>query len=231
MKAIIIGCGRVGSAIAVELDKAGWDVTAVDEKEDAIERLGTHWAGGFVQGSTPGLKGWAPDINFTSTMSSLDSFVTLGGSTYGDPSGPYLANLSLLPSGWPTGTWNGTPISPPATSIASHGVALGWSTLASDVKSRAISLAGFSERIDFEGTAATSTSGAWFAHLVVAGDGPFSVSMVSWHALWTRSGDGVLSSYGRADAQMNDTFTVPAPAAAATFALAGLARRRRGRIP
>ena len=50
MKAIIIGCGRVGSAIAVELDKAGWDVTAVDEKEDAIERLGTHWAGGFVQG-------------------------------------------------------------------------------------------------------------------------------------------------------------------------------------
>ena len=37
MKAIIIGCGRVGSAIAVELDKAGWDVTAVDEKEDEEE--------------------------------------------------------------------------------------------------------------------------------------------------------------------------------------------------
>ena len=50
MKAIIIGCGRVGSAIAVELDRAGWDVTAIDEKEDAIDRLGSHWAGGFVQG-------------------------------------------------------------------------------------------------------------------------------------------------------------------------------------
>ncbi len=50
MKAIIIGCGRVGSAVAMELDRNGWDVTAIDEKEDAIDRLGTHWAGGFVQG-------------------------------------------------------------------------------------------------------------------------------------------------------------------------------------
>ena len=50
MKAIIIGCGRVGSAIAMELDRNGWDVTAIDEKEDAIDRLGSHWAGGFVQG-------------------------------------------------------------------------------------------------------------------------------------------------------------------------------------
>ena len=50
MKAIIIGCGRVGSALAVELDRQGWDVTAIDEKEDAIDRLGSHWAGGFVQG-------------------------------------------------------------------------------------------------------------------------------------------------------------------------------------
>lgn len=50
MKALIIGCGRVGSAIAVELDRAGWDVTAVDEQEDAIDRLGSHWAGDFVQG-------------------------------------------------------------------------------------------------------------------------------------------------------------------------------------
>lgn len=50
MKAIIIGCGRVGSAIAAELDRNGWDVTAIDEKEDALDRLGSHWAGGFVRG-------------------------------------------------------------------------------------------------------------------------------------------------------------------------------------
>ena len=50
MKAIIIGCGRVGSAIAMELDRNGWDVTAIDENEGAIDRLGSHWGGGFVKG-------------------------------------------------------------------------------------------------------------------------------------------------------------------------------------
>ena len=50
MRAIVIGCGRVGSAIAIALAGSGWDVTAVDEKEDALDRLGSHWSGGFVQG-------------------------------------------------------------------------------------------------------------------------------------------------------------------------------------
>ena len=51
MKALIIGCGRVGSNVALQLDREGWDVTAVDEKEEAIGRLGDHWTGGFVQAS------------------------------------------------------------------------------------------------------------------------------------------------------------------------------------
>jgi trk system potassium uptake protein len=50
VKALVIGCGRVGSAVALELDRLGWDVTAVDEKEDALHRLGEHWSGGFVVG-------------------------------------------------------------------------------------------------------------------------------------------------------------------------------------
>ena len=50
MKALVIGCGRVGSAIALQLDREGWEVTAVDEKEEALGRLGDHWAGGFVLG-------------------------------------------------------------------------------------------------------------------------------------------------------------------------------------
>jgi trk system potassium uptake protein TrkA len=50
MKAIVIGCGRVGSAVALELDRSGWDVTAVDEREEALSRLGENWAGGFVVG-------------------------------------------------------------------------------------------------------------------------------------------------------------------------------------
>jgi trk system potassium uptake protein len=50
MRAIVIGCGRVGSAVARELDLAGWDVIAVDEDEDALGRLGEGWTGGFVVG-------------------------------------------------------------------------------------------------------------------------------------------------------------------------------------
>ena len=50
MKAIVIGCGRVGSAVARRLDGEGWEVTAIDEKEEALARLGGEWRGGFVVG-------------------------------------------------------------------------------------------------------------------------------------------------------------------------------------
>jgi trk system potassium uptake protein len=36
--------------VALELDRTGWDVTAIDENEDALQRLGEHWSGGFVVG-------------------------------------------------------------------------------------------------------------------------------------------------------------------------------------
>ncbi len=49
MKAVVIGCGRVGSAVATQLAAGGWDVTVVDEKEEALGRLGS-WKGGFVVG-------------------------------------------------------------------------------------------------------------------------------------------------------------------------------------
>jgi trk system potassium uptake protein len=50
VKLVVIGCGRVGSAVAQDLAGEGWDVTAVDEKEEALARLGPRWAGGFVVG-------------------------------------------------------------------------------------------------------------------------------------------------------------------------------------
>src|SRR2546429_4769428 len=50
MKAIVIGCGRVGSSVAHQLRREGWDVVAVDEKEEALSRLGESWDGGFVVG-------------------------------------------------------------------------------------------------------------------------------------------------------------------------------------
>jgi trk system potassium uptake protein len=50
MKAVVIGCGRVGSSVALELAGDGWDVIAVDESEEALSRLGENWEGGFVVG-------------------------------------------------------------------------------------------------------------------------------------------------------------------------------------
>ena len=50
MNALVIGCGRVGSSVAKHLDREGWDVSVVDEKEEALNRLGTGWKGGFVVG-------------------------------------------------------------------------------------------------------------------------------------------------------------------------------------
>jgi trk system potassium uptake protein len=50
MKAIVIGCGRVGSAVALQLLGSGWEVTVCDENEDALGRLGEQWNGGFLVG-------------------------------------------------------------------------------------------------------------------------------------------------------------------------------------
>ncbi len=50
MKLVVIGCGRVGSAVARDLADDGWDVTCVDEQEEALARLGARWGGGFVVG-------------------------------------------------------------------------------------------------------------------------------------------------------------------------------------
>src|SRR5437868_14401501 len=50
MKALVIGCGRVGSTIALNLLEEDWDVTVVDENEDALSRLGESWPGAFVVG-------------------------------------------------------------------------------------------------------------------------------------------------------------------------------------
>ena len=50
VKALVIGCGRVGASVALELQREGWDVTVVDENEDALSRLGEGWPGTFIVG-------------------------------------------------------------------------------------------------------------------------------------------------------------------------------------
>jgi trk/ktr system potassium uptake protein len=56
VKAIVVGCGRVGSSVAKRLAHEGWEVTAVDETDAALARLGEDWAGGFVVGHGMDLK-------------------------------------------------------------------------------------------------------------------------------------------------------------------------------
>jgi trk system potassium uptake protein TrkA len=43
MRAIVIGCGRVGSTLARTLVDEGWEVVVVEQREDALGRLGTDW--------------------------------------------------------------------------------------------------------------------------------------------------------------------------------------------
>ncbi len=36
MRAVIVGCGRTGSAVAKQLAGEGWDVTCIDDDETAL---------------------------------------------------------------------------------------------------------------------------------------------------------------------------------------------------
>jgi trk system potassium uptake protein TrkA len=50
MKTVVIGCGRVGSTVARQLNTAGWDVSVIDEDEEALANLGSNWGGEFIVG-------------------------------------------------------------------------------------------------------------------------------------------------------------------------------------
>lgn len=50
MKAVVIGCGRVGSAVARVLVDDGWEVVVVERDEDALARLGEDWRQRLVLG-------------------------------------------------------------------------------------------------------------------------------------------------------------------------------------
>ena len=50
MHVIVVGCGRVGSSVALTLSSAGHDVVVVDRKADAFRRLGDHFVGTTLVG-------------------------------------------------------------------------------------------------------------------------------------------------------------------------------------
>lgn len=50
MHVIVVGCGRVGSELAVNLDKSGHTVAVVDKNKRAFRRLPEDWSGTLVNG-------------------------------------------------------------------------------------------------------------------------------------------------------------------------------------
>ncbi len=48
--AVVVGCGRVGSAVALRLEEGGWDVAVIDEREETFQRLGESFKGTTVEG-------------------------------------------------------------------------------------------------------------------------------------------------------------------------------------
>src|SRR4029079_11853234 len=49
-KALVWCVGRAVRAVALQLRAAGWDVSVIDENEDALGRLGDDWTGEFHLG-------------------------------------------------------------------------------------------------------------------------------------------------------------------------------------
>jgi trk system potassium uptake protein TrkA len=50
MKAIVIGCGRVGATLAKTLADEGWEVTVIEMLEENLSRLGPEWRHPLVLG-------------------------------------------------------------------------------------------------------------------------------------------------------------------------------------
>ena len=50
MKAVIVGCGRVGAGLADELDRAGWQVLIIDLQSAAFDRLPAGFGGTALRG-------------------------------------------------------------------------------------------------------------------------------------------------------------------------------------
>ena len=50
MKAVIVGCGRVGAGLADELDRAGWQILILDMVSAAFDRLPSGFSGIAIRG-------------------------------------------------------------------------------------------------------------------------------------------------------------------------------------
>jgi trk system potassium uptake protein TrkA len=93
MKLLIVGCGRVGSAIATNMAADGHDVTVIDEDGEALQRLPESWPGRFIQGH-----GLDTEVLVEGGIETADSVVV---STDGDNTNIVIAQVARTRFGCP----------------------------------------------------------------------------------------------------------------------------------
>ena len=86
MKALIVGCGRVGAGLADRLARAGHDVTILDTSTRAFERLPPDFAGKAIRGN-----GIDEDVLRRAGLAGADLFAAL---TEGDNRNVLMAQLA-----------------------------------------------------------------------------------------------------------------------------------------
>jgi trk system potassium uptake protein TrkA len=88
VKIIILGCGRVGSTLAQQLEKAEHQVVIIDRNQDAFARLGPDYGGGMVLGT-----GIDEDVLRKAGIVDADAFVAV---TNGDNTNAMSAQIAKL---------------------------------------------------------------------------------------------------------------------------------------
>lgn len=87
MKAVIVGCGRVGATLAESLDAAGYEVIVLDLSTRAFDRLPSSFRGSAIRGD-----GTDEDVLRRAGAENADLFITL---TEGDNRNVMAAQLAL----------------------------------------------------------------------------------------------------------------------------------------
>jgi trk/ktr system potassium uptake protein len=88
LKVVILGCGRVGSRLAQQLDQAGHDVTIIDRNQDSFARLGPEYGGAMVFGT-----GIDEDVLRRAGIEHADAFVAV---TNGDNTNAMAGQIAKL---------------------------------------------------------------------------------------------------------------------------------------
>ena len=97
MHVVIMGCGRVGSLLALELEAKGHSVAVIDQSKEAFRRLGPDFKGRTITGV-----GFDRDTLLEAGIEGADAFAAVSN---GDNSNILAARVARLrwPRGWTPG--------------------------------------------------------------------------------------------------------------------------------